>query len=54
MRSVLSVAAVVAAFATACAAPTERPPEAERPNVVVIMADDLGYADISSYGGKRI
>ena len=28
--------------------------KASRPNVIVIMADDLGYADIGAYGIKRI
>jgi len=37
------------------AAQTERAAKAGKaPNVIVIMADDLGYADISAYGVKRI
>lgn len=31
---------------------TESSPAAPRPNIIVIMADDMGYSDISPYGGE--
>lgn len=47
----LSLTAFVCAFIwlTACAA---EPDLATRPNIVLIMADDLGFADLGSYGGE--
>ena len=44
----LSALATAAAVVIGCAAPAR---DTQPPNIIVIMADDLGYGDISPYGG---
>ena len=46
LASVICVALAVGAPLTAIAA--------DRPNVVLILADDLGYHDISLHGNTRV
>ncbi|MFV0545181.1 MAG: sulfatase, partial [Bacteroides sp.] len=50
----LSSATALSAFAQKSPDRSKKVADKTHPNVVVIVADDLGYGDLSCYGAKRL
>ena len=56
-RLLLATFLSLAAFAAACSQQQNRAPQgpvAKQPNVLFVMADDLGYGELGSFGQQKI
>lgn len=52
LRVALLLSAAMTVACAASAVENSRPPAQERPNIIVIMVDDMGFSDIGAYGSE--
>ena len=48
----MGIIGAIAALAAPALAPAQTAAAPKRPNVVIILGDDLGFADMGSFGGE--
>lgn len=53
-RSLYALLFAISSFVASASEFRATPEDPRKPNVIVILADDLGYGDLSCYGAKGI